>query len=142
MFINMTLPVLLVTFGIFSGDYVMSAAFRSDRVYIVFADRNDPDLKAQARDFRARSAALDERQLIVFAVAGNDGLEPIHGSLPADADAKALRLRYEVPVGSPLTGVLIGKDGSVKWREQRPAEPAELFALIDSMPMRRQEMSR
>lgn len=36
--------------------------------------------------------------------------------------------------------VLIGKDGGEKLRRATPLEPAELFALVDAMPMRRAEM--
>ena len=36
--------------------------------------------------------------------------------------------------------VLIGKDGGVKLRQEEPISVADLFALIDSMPMRKQEM--
>ena len=36
--------------------------------------------------------------------------------------------------------VLVGKDGGVKLRQEEPISAADLFALIDSMPMRKQEM--
>ena len=36
--------------------------------------------------------------------------------------------------------LLIGKDGGVKLRSTEPVSTDELFALIDSMPMRRREM--
>jgi len=44
-----------------------------------------------------------------------------------------------------LTGMgfqvlLIGKDGGVKLRSSEPVSMKDLFGLIDSMPMRQQEM--
>jgi hypothetical protein len=36
--------------------------------------------------------------------------------------------------------VLIGKDGGEKLRQGTPLAPAELFALVDAMPMRQAEM--
>ena len=36
--------------------------------------------------------------------------------------------------------VLIGKDGTEKLRRNRPITAAEIFALIDAMPMRQAEM--
>ena len=36
--------------------------------------------------------------------------------------------------------VLVGKDGGEKLRRTTPLAPAELFALVDAMPMRRAEM--
>ena len=38
--------------------------------------------------------------------------------------------------------MLIGKDGGVKLRQEEPISVADLFALIDSMPMRKQEMGQ
>lgn len=38
--------------------------------------------------------------------------------------------------------VLIGKDGGVKRTETKPIDPADLFEMVDKMPMRREEMSR
>lgn len=37
---------------------------------------------------------------------------------------------------------LIGKDGQIKYRSFEPVNPAIIFALIDSMPMRRAEMTK
>ena len=52
-------------------------------------------------------------------------------------------LYWEKQFGQPLTQftvVLIGKDGGVKRLENKPINPADLFATVDKMPMRRQEM--
>ena len=38
--------------------------------------------------------------------------------------------------------ILIGKDGGEKWRQKEKMQVEDVFALIDSMPMRRQEMRR
>lgn len=37
---------------------------------------------------------------------------------------------------------LVGKDGGVKEKSTRPLQPAALFATVDKMPMRREEMRR
>jgi len=37
--------------------------------------------------------------------------------------------------------VLIGKDGGEKFQQTTPLAPAELFALVDAMPMRQAEMN-
>jgi hypothetical protein len=41
-----------------------------------------------------------------------------------------------------FTVVLIGKDGSEKFRSHEPVGPAQLFALIDAMPMRQAELRK
>ncbi|MEZ4902594.1 MAG: DUF4174 domain-containing protein [Spirosomataceae bacterium] len=37
---------------------------------------------------------------------------------------------------------LIGKDGEIKLISSKPVRPAQLFGLIDTMPMRRNEIKR
>lgn len=50
-----------------------------------------------------------------------------------------LRSQYEMPHGT--TGVvLVGKDGGVKLKKTAPTRLEEIYSLIDTMPMRRQEM--
>jgi hypothetical protein len=52
-----------------------------------------------------------------------------------------LRGEFKVPVGD-FAFILIGKDGTVKLRSNQTVLSGDLFALIDSMPMRREEMGR
>jgi len=41
-----------------------------------------------------------------------------------------------------FAAIFIGKDGGVKQQSRRPLAPADLFGLVDKMPMRREEMRR
>ena len=41
-----------------------------------------------------------------------------------------------------FTAVLIGKDGGEKFRSNEPVRPAQLFAIIDAMPMRQAELRK
>jgi hypothetical protein len=117
----------------------MLFSWQDKRVLLVFADASDPRVEEQANLLLAGRDALAERDMLVLAVTG-DRVTTIVGEAPPGVDAPSLRARYGVAVNASFTAVLVGKDGSVKWRESRPAEPAELFRLIDTMPMRRQEM--
>jgi hypothetical protein len=54
-------------------------------------------------------------------------------------DAEKLRDRFRVRSGH-FTVILIGKDGGVKMVREERVELQEIFDLIDSMPMRKQEM--
>jgi Domain of unknown function (DUF4174) len=125
-----------------NGALAMSSLWDNNRVFIVFADAGDPRVEAQARDLLAERDGMIDRDMTAFAVAGDGTVKSIHGQVPSNADGRKLRTEYEVDGKSPFTALLIGKDGTVKWRKQRPADPAELFALIDTMPMRRQEMKQ
>ncbi len=48
--------------------------------------------------------------------------------------------KYKVDAHTDFTVILVGKDGSEKLRSQNLLTTEKLFALIDSMPMRRGEM--
>jgi Domain of unknown function (DUF4174) len=125
-----------------NGALAMSSLWDNERVFIVFADAGDPRVEAQAKELLAQRDAMTERDMTALTVMGDGTIKPIHGKAPAGIDANALRTRYQVEASAAFTALLIGKDGTVKWREQRPADPGELFALIDTMPMRRQEMKQ
>ena len=98
-----------------------------NRIVLLFADSaEDAQLHRQEQAFDQVAQELDERDMKVFAITGS-----------ADS-AKQLRKR----TGAPATGfavILVGKDGSSKLRHTSPIEPAQLFATVDSMPMRRAE---
>lgn len=63
-------------------------------------------------------------------------------SVRTDSDgstlANNLRKRYRVDDKEFLI-ILIGKDGSEKLRSDTVVSPDKLYALIDAMPMRREE---
>ncbi|TCT05953.1 DUF4174 domain-containing protein [Aquabacter spiritensis] len=52
-----------------------------------------------------------------------------------------LRRTLNVPAGA-FQVILVGKDGHIAERWTAPAELSSAFALIDRMPMRREEMRR
>jgi hypothetical protein len=53
----------------------------------------------------------------------------------------SLRKNFSVPLGQ-LMSILVGKDGGVKFRQDRILELKEIFRVIDAMPMRQQEMKK
>lgn len=99
------------------------------RVLLVFAPRADaPSLVAQRRSVEKEKAGFQDRALVVLEL--TDG-----------AKAEALRRQFNIKPEN-FTVILIGKDGGEKLRKSGPVSPKELFDLIDSMPMRQQEMRR
>jgi hypothetical protein len=69
--------------------------------------------------YRAQAAAL---------IAAWDGLIERDFRILTETGAKAFSVR------------LLGKDGGEKLRSNQPVSTESLFALVDAMPMRRQEM--
>ncbi len=106
------------------------------RVVVVLAGApDDVMLEEQLRLLDEAAAGLRERDMVVVEDAG--GVVTIDGL--AQPEPGRLRDAY----GAPLSGfqvLLIGKDGGVKLRSDEPVSAEALFALIDTMPMRRREM--
>lgn len=100
------------------------------RVLLVSSpDRADPRLEAQRRALNGWTDDARDRDVTVVRIVG-DGVE---GAADAAAD---LRRRYGLP-GDRFAVVLIGKDGEVAVRSDRPVPSASLARTIDAMPMRR-----
>lgn len=86
-----------------------------NRILIIRAPgTTDPSYREQAAALVAAYPGLVERDLRVFTAFGVE--------------------RFSIE--------LIGKDGGTKERRNTVLPPAELFAIIDAMPMRRAEMRR
>jgi hypothetical protein len=101
-----------------------------DRVLVVLAPSEaDAELAEQRRSFRATAGQNRERDLVLIEGIGDT------------AQAESLRRRFGVPTGT-FRAILVGKDGGAKILSERSIAPERLFAEIDSMPMRQDEMKR
>lgn len=79
-----------------------------------------------------------DRDLLVFHILERG--ESRLGDISIDRQSAALlRDRFSAKPGE-FTIVLIGKDGGEKLRRGTDVDIAEIFSLIDSMPMRQREM--
>ena len=58
--------------------------------------------------------------------------------VPATAELKAMRERFHIGE-SAFVVILVGKDGGEKFRSLKPVSVLKLDALVDAMPMGRQE---
>ncbi|ANL32877.1 DUF4174 domain-containing protein [Rhizobium phaseoli] len=111
------------------------AAFQwKNRVFIVFADRDNARAARQENQLLADRSALDERDMVVLKVSA-DKVRALFGA--ADGlDGEAIRHGLEGPEAGEFAAFLLGKDGTVKLKLSEPITNGELFAIIDSMPMR------
>lgn len=88
----------------------------------------DPKLLQQRAIFHSMKAEAAERDLVLFEAIGDS------------PQAAAFRARFDLDRG--FNAVLIGKDGGDKLASSAPLGGEQLFPLIDSMPMRQEEMKR
>lgn len=113
---------------------LLKASRWQKRVLLLCApDASSAELLRQQQLLAPERTGLAERDIVVRTFVLNT-------QLPA-ADAALLREKLGV-ASKGFTVLLIGKDGGVKRRETQPVSAASLFATIDGMPMRREEMRR
>ena len=98
------------------------------RLVVVVGRPGDPRVAQQYAALKRETAALRERDVVVQAM----------------TPEAARRERPELGVASPATFevLLVGKDGGVKLRREDLVAVSEITALIDTMPMRQNEMRR
>ena len=121
------------------GDFDLRPYHNKNRLVFIFALNNANGLyRKQAALWSGKRAGLNERDILRCNVfergAGKIGDAPL-----AIGDANALRKQFKIRRGA-FRLILVGKDGHTAFSTGKPVPAARLFALIDAMPMRRQEM--
>ncbi len=117
------------------------AQFRwESRVVVIFPDKDNARTARQENQLMADRPGLEERDVVVLKVAG-DTVRPLFGAVE-DLDAKALARDLAAPLPGEFMTFLVGKDGTVKLTIGEPISAAELFTIIDAMPMRSAEAAR
>ena len=111
------------------------------RLVLVFAaSAEDSSYQRQKNEFEGKLHELADRDIIVIELP-KSGKSTIGEQPLTDKQQSFLRGEFKVPVGD-FAFILIGKDGTVKLRSNQTVLSGDIFALIDSMPMRREEMRR
>ena len=107
-----------------AGDQLTALRDKARPVVVLSDSRDDPRVADQIARLDGTRPALDERNIKV-----------LREAKPGSALRKTLGVAER-----GFAVVLVGKDGSVKkvWRD--PVDPKAIFTVIDSMPMRRDEM--
>ncbi len=97
-----------------------------NRLLVIFADEeSDLRLDEQRREMGPMIAQMRDRDVMMVEIVGQDPL------------------RETLGVGNEgFHVVLVGKDGGVKLRSEAPVRGARIVSLIDSMPMRQDEVKR
>jgi hypothetical protein len=109
------------------------------RVLVLFSpSETDVSFQSQKQGLASSAQAVLDRELMILEIVeqgqSRAGNQPLSEKAVQD-----IRKRLGVETG-PFQVLLIGKDGGVKLRSREPVSTKDLFGLIDSMPMRRQEM--
>lgn len=98
-----------------------------DRMLVVTGPADDAAVKQQRQIYRSAATGMSERQIILSEALGDsERSRQIRSQLSADGK------RFRV--------FLIGKDGHTAITSEKPLSAEFLFARVDAMPMRRDEM--
>jgi len=110
-----------------------------NRLLFIFApDHNDPLLASLRKELSEQESEVADRDLIVFQILESDS--STMNAEPVDSQTTSwLREHFSIPQKT-FALILVGKDGGIKMKRHDRVELADIFALIDAMPMRRQEM--
>lgn len=130
---------LIYVNNLFSQDLSMHKW--KNRLVIVITNNIENSLfKEQLEELKKDSAGLNERKLVVYQVKNMEYLEglEIDGKWERIETEGMLNLKKES--NSNFEIILIGLDGWVKLRQSKMLMTAELFSIIDAMPMRMQEI--
>ncbi len=109
------------------------------RVLLVFSPSQvDLRFQGQYEEWKRALAGMEERDLLWMPLVTGESAKAAGRDISPKAQEA---LRREFGIGrDDFAVLLVGRDGGVKLRQREPVDALRLFALIDSMPMRRQEI--
>ena len=112
-----------------------------NRLLFLFApNRDHPLFDTLHTSLAAQKAEVADRDLVIFEIL-ESGSSAMGTKYLDPQTAQSLREKFDLPSGE-FTVLLIGKDGGIKLKHRDQIRLEDIFALIDAMPMRQQEMRR
>ena len=137
--LRISLPILLLITNIPAYAIQLADVEWQNRPLLLFAPNNtDMRLRHTIHILEKNRCELEDRDMILGLIVtiGNSSLgkKPISQQYATD-----LHKTYGVESGQ-FAAILIGKDGGEKYRTNEIPDLDEIFALIDGMPMRQDEM--
>lgn len=122
--------------GVELGNYLWKK-----RPLLLFAPSpNSPMYRSIPDSLSAHQDQIQERHMVIIEVFQN-GLVRIDGKSDSRRTAESFRQQFSAKEGE-LTAILVGKDGGLKLRQNGNLDLGKIFSIIDTMPMRQQEMRK
>ena len=124
--IGMKLFQTILTGLLIMGNTASPPSESEERLLCIFGkEQHKKSVDQEVQLFEKEKDALKERSLKLIVVPENS----------------LLYKKYQVSSGDFIV-ILVGKDQTEKYRTNKIVQPAEIFTIIDGMPMRRQEMQK
>jgi hypothetical protein len=127
-----------------NGEYISKKEFDfadyrwKNRLVIVYSDSQDnPTYKTFIKNWKSSIDSVRERDLLLLEIIYDRGY--FQDQLVNDKSLHIILNRF-TEISDSFKCILIGKDGTVKL-ETSQVSVSDIFSLIDSMPMRKQEIN-
>jgi len=140
-FIFLTLYLSVIPTNLFAQSQAVLEKYQwKNRIVLVFSpSEKDKNYEMQQTTFLKDNLGIEEREIVIFSVFEGSAKNS-DKQLLSKNDCLYLRDKFHIKKDE-FCIVLIGKDGGEKYRKSTILPSAELFAVIDAMPMRRAEMN-
>ncbi|NBC57375.1 MAG: DUF4174 domain-containing protein [Bacteroidetes bacterium] len=110
------------------------------RWLIVVAEQDNPAYQKQIESITADESSAIERRIGIMHWSSK-GATPVF-NYPKTKHNPLAYLKDQISFQKSFEVILVGLDGTIKLRRNKPISPKSLFKRIDSMPMRQAEMQR
>ena len=112
-----------------------------NRVLLLFTpDAENKEYTKQKTNISTNAKGLPERDMVLIDIEG-EAILRINGEVQAGEHGRQLRQQFSVAPDA-FTILLLGKDGTEKYRSTNAVPMETIYTLIDQMPMRQQEMRK
>ena len=109
------------------------------RILIIFTPSVEKDIYLwQQRELEGNVLGMIDRDLVV-AVVNSSGRSFEGEQEISDEEVKELRKKFKVKDHEYVV-FLLDKDSQLKYRDDKPVAMEDIFAIIDAMPLRKQEL--
>jgi hypothetical protein len=119
-----------------SGNPLIAERWKTRPLVVIAPDARDHTLRSlrQALQKPAYREAFIEREMVLYSIVAGVGSR--NDQVLTQPQTDALLQALETNAEGPTRIILIGKDGGKKVEQKGWVDPAELFEVIDAMPMR------
>lgn len=131
--------LLLLNISTIMGQQISDYQWKN-RLVILLTDSLDRELyQLQLKDLKTDLPGLKERKILIITLTPNYQITGIDNEIKKKADLNYKKLKKET---DGFEVILVGLDGYSKLRQSKLLSHQELFAQIDRMPMRRDEIKK
>ena len=133
--------LILYAFSSMAQQNLLSKYKWENRILIIYSnDVDDHEIREQKKKYELQKSEYNERDLLVFQLSDNN-FQNLSNQLSQGVNISSLKEYLSIEKSDRFKVILIGKDGGIKLESEQLLSNQKIFATIDAMPMRRNEMS-